>query len=249
MKILHVVNISFVIPFFLGKQLNYFTSKGYKEYVVCSPSSELLEFSKRFEFESHPVDILRKFSFVSDFKAISHVYRLIKREKIDVVIGHTPKGALIAMVAAYMAHVPKRIYFRHGLVYETSTGLKRMILKNVDKFTASMATKVVCVSPSLARKSLDEGLNPECKQMILANGTCNGLDVEQFSETAIDQMTINAIRQQLKITYDDFVIGFTGRLVRDKGIVELVNAFNVPSAVVMNVLSATTTRVAFLTTI
>lgn len=227
MKILHVVNISFVIPFFLGKQLNHFASKRYKEYVVCSPSEELPEFSKRYEFENHPIEILRKFSIVSDFKAIFHVYRLIKREKIDVVNGHTPKGALIALVAAYMAHVPIRIYFRHGLVYETSTGLKRMILKSVDKFTAFIATKVVCVSPSLARKSLEEGLNPEYKQTILANGTCNGLDVEQFSGKTIDQAISKTLRQQLKMTAHDFVIGFTGRLVRDKGIIELVNAFNV----------------------
>lgn len=225
MNILHVVNISFVIPFFLGEQLNYFSSKGYKEYVVCSPSDELEEFSKRYNFVNCPVGILRKFSFVSDFKAILYVYNLIKREKIDVVNGHTPKGALIAMVAAFIARVPKRIYFRHGLVFETSTGLKRFVLKTVDKFTAFLATKVVCVSPSLAKMSLEEGLNPSYKQLILANGTCNGLDVYRFSEDAIDQNTLFAIKEQLGISSNHFVIGFTGRLVRDKGIVELVNAF------------------------
>ena len=131
MRILHVVNISFVIPFFLGKQLAYFSSKGYKEYVVCSPSDELEEFSRNYEFENHPIGIYRKFSLISDFKAIYHVYRLIKREKIDVVNGHTPKGALIAMIASYIARVSKRIYFRHGLFYETSTGAKWYILKRI----------------------------------------------------------------------------------------------------------------------
>lgn len=225
MKILHVVNISFVIPFFLGKQLNHFSSKGYKEYVVCSPSDELDVFSKRYEFKNHPYEILREFSLLSDLKAILHVYRLIKRENIDVVNGHTPKGALIAMVAAFMAQVPKRIYFRHGLVYETSTGLKRLILKSVDRLTASMATKVVCVSPSLAKKSLEEGLNPSYKQVILSNGSCNGIDIEQFSRTSIDPIKMDALKNELGISEDDFVIGFTGRLVRDKGIVELVNAY------------------------
>lgn len=225
MKILHVVNISFVIPFFLGKQLAYFSSKGYKEYVVCSPSDELEEFSMNYEFENHPIDILRKFSLISDFKAICHVYRLIKREKIDIVSGHTPKGALIAMIASFLAKVPKRIYFRHGLVHETSTGAKRFILKRIDKFTASLATKVVCVSPSLAKLSLEEGLNPEYKQTILANGSCNGIDVNQFSEKAIEPVELRAIKKRLGIANDDFVIGFTGRLVRDKGIIELVNAF------------------------
>ena len=225
MKILHVVNISFVIPFFLGKQLAYFSSKGYKEYVVCSPSNELEEFSRNYEFENHPIDILRKFSLISDFKAIYHVYCLIKREKMDVVNGHTPKGALIAMIASFLARVPKRIYFRHGLVYETSTGTKRYILKCIDKFTASLATKVVCVSPSLAKLSLEERLNPEYKQTILANGSCNGIDVNQFSEKTIDSNVLGAIKKELSISDEDFLIGFTGRLVRDKGIIELVNAF------------------------
>ena len=226
MKILHVVNISFVIPFFLGKQLAYFSSKGYKEYVVCSPSDELEEFSQNYEFENHPIEILRKFSLISDFKAIYHVYCLIKREKIDIVNGHTPKGALIAMIAAFLARVPKRIFFRHGLVHETSTGPKRYVLKCIDKLTAFLATKVVCVSPSLAKLSLEEGLNPEYKQTILANGSCNGIDVNQFSEKAIDNDKIEFLRKELRIFPDSFVIGFTGRLVRDKGIVELVHSFN-----------------------
>ena len=226
MKILHVVNISFVIPFFLGKQLAYFSSKGYKEYVVCSPSDELEEFSINYKFENHPIDILRKFSLIADFKAIYNVYRLIKKEKIDIVNGHTPKGALIAMIASFLARVPKRFYFRHGLVYETSKGAKRYILKSIDKFTASLATKVVCVSPSLARLSLEEGLNSDYKQMILANGSCNGIDVKQFSEKAIDPVELESNKIRLCIADEDFVIGYTGRLVRDKGIIELVNAFN-----------------------
>lgn len=225
MKILHVVNISFVIPFFLGKQMTYFSSKGYREYVVCSPSDELKEFSRNYEFENHPIDILRKFSLISDFKAIYHVYCLIKKEKIDIVNGHTPKGALIAMIASFLARVPKRIYFRHGLVHETSTGAKRFILKRIDKFTASLATKVVCVSPSLAKLSLEEGLNPDYKQTILANGSCNGIDVNHFSAKSIDFAEIGVEKKRLGIANDDFVIGFTGRLVRDKGIIELVNAF------------------------
>lgn len=225
MKILHVVNISFVIPFFLGEQLNYFVSKGYKEYVVCSPSNELEAFAKRYEFENHPTNVLRRFSLASDIKAIAYVYNLIRRERIDVVNGHTPKGALIAMIASYIARIPKRIYFRHGLVFETSKGPKRWVLKTVDILTAKLATRIVNVSPSLAKICLEEKLNPANKQVLLSAGTCNGIDTFLFSRDSIIDEKLIELRSHLNIKKDSFVVGYAGRLVRDKGIVELVQAF------------------------
>ena len=112
----HVVNISFVIPYFLGKQLNWFVEKGHKEYIVCSPSDEMEEFSKRYSFEYKPIEVLRKISIGKDLKAVWSTYRYIKEVKAEVVTGHTPKGGLVAMLAAWMARVPIRIYLRHGLV-------------------------------------------------------------------------------------------------------------------------------------
>ena len=117
MRILHVVNISFVIPYFLGKQLKWFTEKGNKEYVICSPSDELEKFSKDYDFEYKSIDVLRKISIGKDLKAVWSTYRYIKEIKADIVTGHTPKGGLIAMLAAWLARVPVRIYLRHGLVY------------------------------------------------------------------------------------------------------------------------------------
>ena len=99
-KILHVVNISFVIPYFLGRQLNWFVKKGYKEYIICSPSDELEELSDRYSFEYKPVEVLRKISIAKDLKAVVSTYKYIKVIKPMVVTGHTPKGGLIAMLAA-----------------------------------------------------------------------------------------------------------------------------------------------------
>lgn len=227
MKILHVVNISFVIPYFLGKQLNWFANKGNKEFVICSPSEELESFAKEYEFEYKPIEVLRKISIWKDLKAVAETYRYIKEIKADVVTGHTPKGGLIAMLAAWLARVPIRIYLRHGLVYETSHGLKRALLINIDRLASRLATKIVCVSPSVARRSIEDGLNPESKQIVLAHGTCNGIDVERFCKDAINVEATDALKKQLGIKEDDFIIGFAGRLVRDKGIVELVRAYQV----------------------
>ena len=224
-SVLHVVNISFVIPYFLGKQINWFVEKGHKEYIVCSPAEELDDFSKQYGFEYKPIEVLRKISIGRDLKAVAATYKYIKEVKADVVTGHTPKGGLIAMIAAWLARVPIRIYFRHGLVYETSTGLKRSLLVNIDRLASRLATKVVCVSSSVARRSIEDGLNPEYKQVVLVKGTCNGIDIERFNKETVDKEQLQTLRNNLGINDGDYVIGFAGRLVRDKGIIELVRAY------------------------
>lgn len=225
-NLLHVVNISFVIPYFLGKQLKYFTEKGYREYVVCSPSEELDDLALKYNFEYKTMVVSRKISMGKDFKAVKSTMKYIREKHIDIVIGHTPKGALIAMLASYFTGVPKRIYFRHGLVYETSHGLKRWLLITIDRLAARLATKVVCVSPSVCHRSLEDRLNSVTKQVLLSKGTCNGIDINRFCRKSIDKNKLSDLRMKLHISDTAFVVGFTGRLVRDKGIVELVRAFH-----------------------
>ena len=224
-SILHVVNISFVIPYFLGKQLNWFTNKGYKEYIVCSNSDELEKFAKQYAFEYRAVDVLRSISVCKDLKAVLQTVKYIRDIDAGIVTGHTPKGGLIAMLAAYIARVPTRIYFRHGLVYETSHGIKRKLLINIDRLASILATQIVCVSPSVAKRSLEDRLNSSSKQMVLANGTCNGIDTARFSPTAIKQERLLKLKHNLGVGEKEFIIGFTGRLVKDKGIIELVRAY------------------------
>lgn len=224
-NILHVVNISFVIPYFLGKQLSYFKNKGYQMHIACTYSDDLLEFSKKYGFKYLAIDILRKISIGKDIKAVLGIISYIKKNKIDIVVGHTPKGALIAMLAAYIMRVPIRIYFRHGLVYETAHGLKRKLLLNIDRLAALLATRIVCVSPSVYQRSLEDGLNASSKQIVLSKGTCNGIDIERFSRNLLDENRLQSLRKELSINADDFVVGFTGRLVRDKGIIELIRAY------------------------
>ena len=235
MRILHVVNISFVIPYFLGKQLNWFAEKGNKEFVVCSDSEELKDFSKRYSFSYRAIDVLRKISIKKDIKAVKETVKYIREIKADVVTGHTPKGGLIAMLAAFITRVPVRIYFRHGLVYETSHGLKRSLLINIDRLASKLATKIVCVSPSVAKRSLEDKLNPASKQVVLVNGTCNGIDTERFCIDSVDKSKLNELRTKLGANDGDFVIGFAGRLVRDKGIIELVRAYKALRGVHPNV--------------
>lgn len=225
-NILHIINISFAIPYFLGKQLLFFAHNGYKEYIICSPSRELEGLSKVYDFEYRTINILRKISIWNDLKAVFTTAQYIRQKHINIVTGHTPKGALIAMLAAYVMHVPIRLYFRHGLVYETSFGLKRKLLITIERLVARLATKVVCVSPSVYQRSLEDRLNPVFKQTLLSKGTCNGIDVDKFCKQNIDEQYLVKLKTKQQIKSSDFVIGFTGRLVKDKGIIDLIYAFH-----------------------
>ncbi|MDU1904876.1 MAG: glycosyltransferase family 4 protein [Dysgonomonas sp.] len=229
MNILHVVNVFFVVPFFFGDQFKYLGEKGHHIFLVCSPSVELEQQSKVQEFSYKEIPVQKKISPIQDLKSAYSIYKYIKNNNIDVVNGHTPKGGLLAMIAAFMARTPVRIYFRHGLVFETAKGFKRKILIWMDRLTAILSTKVVNVSPSVAQNSLKYKLNSCEKQTILSKGTCTGIDVNKFCRSNINFQYVSKIRELLAIPSDSIVIGFMGRLVRDKGIIELLEAFKVLS--------------------
>lgn len=227
MNILHVVNIYFVLPFFFGNQFIYFRHKGHKMFVACSPSEYLLDYSKLQGVDYIETPVKRSLSPKEDLISIKKICSYIRENKIDVVVGHTPKGGLISMLSSWICRVPKRIYFRHGIVYETSHGIKRLVLKTIDKITSLCATEIICVSPSVLKRSIEDNLAPAYKQRIILNGTCNGIDtITQFNPASIDLKKLTDLRNRYNIDINDFIIGYSGRLVRDKGIIELIQAFD-----------------------
>src|SRR5574344_2114078 len=186
-NILHVVNIYFVLPYFIGGQFAFFRQKGYRMFAVCSESEYLDGYAREQGFGYKVVPVKRSFSVKQDLKSIRQICSYIRENEIGVIVGHTPKGGLLAMLAGWLMRVPRRIYFRHGLVYETSHGLK---------------------------------------QLVLGNGTCSGIDTQgKFCPEKINGDHLAAMRRRWGIADGDWVIGYTGRLVKDKGIIELVSAF------------------------
>lgn len=225
--ILHVVNIYFVIPYFLGGQFEYFRELGYELDVVCSESPYLASYARQHNFGYREIPILRSINPIQDFKSIRQICRYIKDRQVGIVVGHTPKGGLLSMVAAWLMRVPKRVYFRHGLVYQTSSGLKRFILMSVDRLASLLATKIVCVSPSVLEQSIKDKLSPAHKQIVLGKGTCSGVDTQgKFNPQNINPEKMSLLKQKWGIDDSDWIVGYTGRLVRDKGIMELVDAFD-----------------------
>jgi glycosyltransferase involved in cell wall biosynthesis len=228
-RVLHVITVSFVINHFFGKQFIYLKEKKGNEYHLgCSSSNDFLQFSKELGYIPFEVEITREISPIKDLKAIVKIYRYIKRNKIDKVVGHTPKGGMVAMIAAFLANVSDRIYFRHGIIYETSTGIKRILLKNIDRLTGFFSTNVVCVSNSVKQISDKDKLNNPNKNLVLGLGTCNGIDTEgRFNPISKSLESIDLLKNTYNITTEDKVVGYVGRLVKDKGIDDLIHAWNI----------------------
>lgn len=225
-KIFNVVNIFFTIPYFFGNQLKYFKNKGYDIHLGCSPSDQIEEFSNIQGVKYKEFIILRSFSIFNDFFTVYELYKYIRENKFDIVVGHTPKGALLAMLASFLAKTPKRVFFRHGLVYETKKGLSKTLLINVERFTSFLSTKVICVSPYLVEKSIKDKLSKSDKLELLNLGSCNGVDVlTKFNPLNISQSKLRLMKEKYSIQVQNYVIGYAGRLVKDKGIPELIESF------------------------
>ncbi|MFH6958396.1 glycosyltransferase family 4 protein [Flavobacterium aquidurense] len=227
-KVLHVITVSFVINHFFGKQFVYLKQKTGNEYHLgCSPSEDFIKFSNELDYIPFQVEITRSISPLKDLRAIIQIYRYIKINKIDKVVGHTPKGGMVAMIAAFFANVSERVYFRHGIIYETSKGFKRTLLKNIDRLTGSFATKVICVSNSVKQISENDKLNNPVKNLILGLGTCNGIDTEgKFNPDNKSLEVITSLKKKYNINSNDKIVGYVGRLVKDKGIDDLIIAWN-----------------------
>lgn len=226
MKILNVSNIFFTLPYFFGDQLSHFTKKGYDITLVCSPDENLLPFAEKHGCKCKEIFIPRVVSPVADASSLWKLYKFIRKEHFDIVCGHTPVGGLLAIIASWACGVKKRVFFRHGLVYETSNGVKRKILIACEKIASRLATQVVCVSPYLIERSIADGLTPKEKMVLLHKGSCNGIDaIGRFNRSVLDNEELESIRLKWGLPNDAFVIGYTGRMVQDKGIEELVAAF------------------------
>ncbi len=221
-KVLHVVNVSFVLPYFIGDQFTYLSEKGFEFHVGCTPSDHLIKLSHEMKFKIVEINIVREINIIEDIRSIITLYKYIKNNKIDIVIGHTPKGGMSAMIAAFLAGVKKRVYFRHGIMYETSTGFKKFMLKNIERFTGALSTQVVCVSRSVLELSNRSALSKPSKIIILGNGTCNGINLEKFSKTNRDLQHTERAKK-----VDEYIVGYVGRLVKDKGIEELIAAWKI----------------------
>lgn len=224
-KILRVTTVPISLKILLKGQHRYMTQNGLEVIGVASTGKELNEVQDAEGIRVVALNMTRTIAPFKDLVSLWHMYQLCKKEKPTIVHSHTPKAGIIGMLGAKLAGVPIRLHTVAGLPLMETTGLKRILLNGVEKFTYVFATKVYPNSKGLYDFILANQFTTENKLKIIANGSSNGNDTSHFSPEIITQDECTNLKGKLGILPEDYVFIFVGRLVGDKGINELVLAF------------------------
>lgn len=194
-------------------------SEKYEVIGISSPGEALERVSEREGVRTIAVPMDRHISLVNDLKSLLKMIRLFRNEKPYAVHSMTPKAGLLCMIAGWLTRVPVRIHTFTGLVWPTSTGVKRKILMLTDKLTCSCATHIIPEGEGV-KNDLIAGKITNKPLRVLGYGNVMGVDMERFSRRPEVIELANQLRDDSKFTFI-----FVGRLVKDKGINELCKAY------------------------
>ncbi|MDH3525224.1 MAG: glycosyltransferase [Acidobacteriota bacterium] len=223
-RLAYVVTHPMTAEHFLRGHLAYQREAGFETHLITSPGPAAERVAAREGVTLHGVEMRRRISPASDLLALARLTRLLARIQPDVVNASTPKAGVLATLAARRAGVRHRIYLLRGLPLETTTGVKRWALAAVERLAAASATRIYCVSESLRRTYARLHLAPLDRIRVLRSGSSNGVDGDRFSSTLAPEATA-AARRELDLPVEGLLVGFFGRLTRDKGVGDLVKAF------------------------
>lgn len=211
---------------FLCGQIQFMKENGIDVHVVSSPNDYLDKIHSREKIQVHGIPISRKINPLSDISSIYSLWMLFLRERPDIVHAHTPKGSLVALIAAWLSRVPVRIYHIHGVPFLSAKGIKRIILILCDKLSCRLSTQVFCVSQSNMQIATEANLCKKAKIKVIQNGSINGIDaIKTFNPAIYGLGYKNKIRFNYGINIQSIVIGFSGRVIKEKGILELFDAW------------------------
>ena len=224
-KLVHMTTIAGSLAFIAG-QVGYMRARGLDVYAISSPGADLGRFAEQERVRVYPVNMSRRVTPVQDAGAILHIYQHLKLIRPDIVHAHTPKAGLLGTIAARMAGVPVRIYHIHGLPFMTATGHRRRLLRLSETTSSRFAHQVLCVSDSVREVAVGEGFCPAEKVKVLGRGSINGVDaVQEFNPALVGPNVRAGTRMKYGIPSNAIVVGFVGRIVRDKGLIELIEAW------------------------
>lgn len=226
MKLIHVTTVPESLCSFFEGQMQYMQRMGFEVQAISSNGPALEEFQAKEKVRVQSVSMTRSITPLQDVKSLFQIWKFLRRCRPQIVHAHTPKGGLIGMLASFLANVPVRIYHIHGLPFVTAAGWKRKLLILTEKVSCLTANRVLCVSDSIQAYAAENGICMPGKMKTLLNGSINGIDSKtRFNPLRFSEVERAKIRAQYKIPDNRLVIGFVGRITRDKGIGDLAAAW------------------------
>jgi glycosyltransferase involved in cell wall biosynthesis len=225
-KLVRITTVPIALKYLLAGQLRYMKENGF-DVLMVSADGEGREDAIQQEGCKHIIiPMTRKITPFKDLGSLLKLYRFFKKVKPDIVHSHTPKAGLLAMIAAKWAGVKIRIHTVAGLRFMTAKGFTRRLLIRMEKLTANKATHVWPNSFSLLNFIKQEKLVKTGKLEVIGHGSSNGINLTRFSLSALLPEKLAEVKE--KINYDNSLVYLlcVGRIVKDKGINELLWAFS-----------------------
>ena len=194
-------------------------SMKYDVVLLSSPGEQMDVITREYGVKGIGVPMERHIALWRDLFSLCRIIRVFQKERPDMVHSMTPKAGLLCMMAAWLTRVPVRLHTFTGLVWPTETGLKRMLLMLTDRITCACATHVIPEGEGVKGDLLEGGITKK-PMRVLGYGNVKGVDMTLFSRRPEVMEKADAISDK-----NDFTYLFVGRIVRDKGINELCEAF------------------------
>lgn len=223
-KICYVVTVPVTIRAFFIPQLKYLAENGFDVSVVCS-KDDFLQKELGEKITYYPMEIPRGMSFWGSLKAIGHLIQFFKKEKFDLIQYSTPNAAMYASIAGRLTKIQVRNYHLMGFRYLGASGISKRILKMMEIISCRNSTHIECVSKSNLEIGIKEKIFEKDKAVVVWNGSSGGVDLKRFDYSKRTEYR-NEIRSKFGISKDEFVFGFVGRITRDKGVNEILEAFS-----------------------
>lgn len=223
-KLFRIATVSMSLNLLLKGQLE-FLNKHFQVTAISGEGDDLQTVANREGVNIHKIEMHRPISLRQDLKSLWNLYWYFKKEKPAIIHSITPKAGLLSMMAGKLAGVPVRMHTFTGLIFPHKYGYMKRTLIIMDKILCRCATHVYPEGRGV-KEDLQKHNITNKPLKIIANGNVNGVDVDYYHPEAFSEENKKQLRASLRIKEEDFVFVFVGRLVIDKGLRELVKAFD-----------------------
>lgn len=224
-KLIRITTVPMALRYLLPGQMNFMKNNGYEVLMISADGKELPDVIEQEQCRHMVVPMTRKITPFQDLKCLWQLIKIFRKEKPDIVHSHTPKAGLLGMIAAKIAGVKTRVHTVAGLPLMVESGFKYQLLKTIEKITYAAANHIWPNSQSLYQFILREKLANPKKLGIIGSGSTNGINTDRFNISKLDQNKMQRIKTAIDYNAKNTYLLCIGRLVKDKGIVELVNVF------------------------
>lgn len=225
-RLLRITTVPISLHKLIHGQPLFMKKNGLDIFLASSDGPEISRIEEENNTYVVKLPLTREITPFKDLWALLITYKNIKKINPQIVHTHTPKAGIIGMLASYLARVPNRFHTVAGLPLMEAKGLKKELLKRIEKVTYACATNIYPNSYGLKKYICQNGLCASKKLKVIGNGSSNGIDVTYYKRKEEIIQKGDQARKQYNISDDVIVFCYVGRLVGDKGINELLKAYD-----------------------